>query len=174
MDDALLGLMLASYAWPIIFVSREYVRNKNNSVSEIVMFKPHVIVFMIAMGIFTILYEIYRKDYISLAWICALLVGIIGLCVTQSYMHFVMAALAFIAIVGFMIHHCLKNGSKSQILWILLTAQLIASVVLAVCVYRGRDIFKIEAFCIINFAVFYIYLHFICKNCLATQPEAHV
>ena len=156
--DALLGLMCASYSWPIIYVYRQYYIHQNPNVSDIIMFKPSIIICMAVMAMFTIMYEIKRNDSVSLACICALLVGIIGLLCTKSYKHFAMVTIAFVAIIAFMLHHCLRAHSIA--LWLLFFAQVIGTLILISLV--TQRMFLTEVFLVANFAVFYFYIHFTC------------
>ena len=160
MLNKLLFLMLISYSIPIIYVYLNY--KKNNSISNILSNKNinhKIFFFMILMGFFSILYEIERKDKISLLMISILLIGIYGILKINenNKIHYIYAILIFISILGFMINHCKKQ--KSNILNFLLFLQIF---ILETTIIDFRyNIFYNEVFYVLNFAIYYLYLHFI-------------
>ena len=160
MLNKLLLLMLISYSIPIIYVYLNY--KKNNSISNILSNKNinhKILFFMILMGFFSILYEVERKDKISLLMISILLIGIYGILKINenNKIHYIYAILIFISILGFMINHCKKQ--KSNILNILLFFQIF---ILETTIIDFRyNIFYNEVFYVFNFAIYYLYLHFI-------------
>jgi hypothetical protein len=113
------------------------------------------------MNIFTILYEIERKDDISLLIIIFLLIGIYGVIFIkeENNIHYVFAAIVFLAIISFMVKHFLCNKKKgNDILFILLLLQSMLFII--TLSNLNNNIFFLEVFYIITFAVFYIVLHF--------------
>jgi hypothetical protein len=102
----------------------------------------------------------------SLASIVVLLVGIFGVIFIPEHdsTHYVFAAAAFFAIVGFMTGHTFCTGTATadihDILRILLYAQILFMVVTVIGVLQDAAIFTIEALFLLNFAVFYLYLHY--------------
>jgi len=115
---------------------------------------------MIVMNIFTILYEIERKDNISLLIIIFLLIGIYGVIFIkeQNNIHYVFAGIVFLAIISFMVKHFICNKKENDILFILLSLQSLLFII--TLSNLDNDIFFLEVFYIITFAVFYIVLHF--------------
>jgi hypothetical protein len=119
---------------------------------------------MFIMAVFTILYEIQRNLW-SLAIIIALLIGIFGVIYIPetSPVHYIFAGTVFVAMIGFMIGHTLYadygvHGVHDN-LRILLYAQILFMVVTVIGVLDETPIFVVEALFILNFAVFYLYLH---------------
>jgi hypothetical protein len=112
------------------------------------------------MNIFTILYEIERKDNISLLIIIFLLIGIYGVIFIkeENNIHFVFAGIVFLAIISFMIKHFLFLKKENDILFVLLLLQALLFII--TLSNLDNNIFFLEVFYIITFAVFYIVLHF--------------
>lgn len=155
---ALLFLMLLSYSMPILYVYHNYSNNK--SVSNIICSdkcQKVILLGMIIMGYFTILYEMNRGNTISLLLITLILVGIYGVIMIKEdeKIHYIYASLVFLSIIGFMINHCLITNCN--FLYLLLYIQVI--LLLITLVKIKTDIFYTEAFLIVNFAIYYIYLH---------------
>ena len=116
---------------------------------------------MIVMNVFTILYEVERKDNISLLIIIFLLIGIYGVIFIkeENNIHYVFAGIVFLAIISFMIKHFLCNKKKeNDILFILLLLQSMLFII--TLSNLNNNIFFLEVFYIITFAIFYIVLHF--------------
>jgi hypothetical protein len=110
----------------------------------------------------------------SLASISVLLVGIFGVIFVpeQDPVHYIFAAAAFFAIVGFMIGHTFTGATAAgadihDILRILLYAQILFMIVTVIGVLQNAAIFTIEALFLANFAIFYLYLHYhtFCSSC---------
>ena len=169
--DCLLLFMISCYLVPIILVYYNY--NSNTSVSNIICNENNkniILFFMLLMGIGTILYEFERDDNISIILICSLLIGIYGLvCIydnranARNTSHYVFAFLVFTTILCFMIRHCHNNCSN------LLSASLfleIAALLFIIINLKKNDtrFFWGEIFYILNFAFFYLYLHFIATS----------
>ena len=116
-----------------------------------------IMVSMMVMGWFTLWYEWERHDSASLAYIAILLAGIYGLLwMDESHtIHYVFATCVFISILGFMYHH----RNRSTVLTILAIFQLFLSGLLLY--HINDDILLPEILLIGNFAVYYLYLHFI-------------
>lgn len=128
---------------------------------------------MLIMAGFTVVYEYQRcvtsitRIWWSLASISVLLVGIFGVIFIpeQNPTHYIFGGAAFFAIVGFMVGHtavaCNSTGTcVSDNLRILLYAQCLFMVVTIIGVLQVARIFAIEALFLLNFAVFYLYIHF--------------
>jgi len=119
---------------------------------------------MLIMAGFTILYE-YQRQRWSLATIIVLLCGIFGVIFIpeQNHTHYIFAAAAFFAIIGFMIGHTFHHKSNDihDNLRMLLYAQFLFMVITVIGVIQDIAIFAIEALFLLNFAIFYLYLHFL-------------
>ena len=158
MKNILLSLMLISYLIPILYVYFNYSA-ESPSVSNIICKKDcqrAIMLGMISMGIFTICYEIHRKDMYSLLWIICVLIGIYGVIFINENndIHYFFAFLVFFCILGFMRHHCRRN-KDCKVLYTLLILQLLLLPFLMHCDYFITS----EILLIVNFAVFYLYLH---------------
>jgi len=120
-----------------------------------------------------LLYETQRPNDIqqwSLATIIVLLCGIFGVIFVpeQNPTHYIFAAGAFFAIVGFMCGHtfCGSDG-KSVIhdnLLVILYIQFLFMIITVIGVIQDTAIFTAEALFLLNFAIFYLYLHFLHYN----------
>ena len=136
---------------------------------------------MFVMAIFTVLYEHQRCEmYLnsarwSLSAIVVLLLGIFGVIYVPETnpVHYIFAAAAFFAIIGFMTWHTCRHDLRisdnlrlsdpiSDNLRLLLYAQFLFMVVTVIGVLQDAPIFAVEALFLMNFAVFYLYLHFNC------------
>jgi hypothetical protein len=157
----LLLFMLLCYTIPIYYVY--YYYNCNNSISNIICnddYKNIILFFMGLMGVGTLLYEIERNDIFSIISICILLISIYGLILfnESNKLHYFFATLVFVVILCFMIRHCyLTNCNK------ILLSSLFLSVILLVIIITNFDnnIFYSEVMYILNFAFYYLFLHFI-------------
>jgi hypothetical protein len=119
---------------------------------------------MLIMAGFTVLYEYQRQPW-SLAAIIVLLCGIFGVIFIpeQNHTHYIFAAAAFFAIIGFMCGHTFNQTSTHHIhdnLRMLLYAQFLFTLVTIIGVIQDTAIFAAEALFLLNFAIFYLYLHF--------------
>lgn len=130
---------------------------------------------MFVMAIFTVLYEHQRCEmYLNSSWwslsaIVVLLLGIFGVIYVPETnpVHYIFAAAAFFAIIGFMVRHTYwhtisANLCLSDNLRLLLYAQILFMVLTIIGVLQDAPIFAVEALFLMNFAVFYLYLHFNC------------
>lgn len=144
---------------------------------------------MSLMTIFTLLYE-YHRDYyattattatdatdevmcnkhISILSIIVILIGIFGVITvpeTNELVHYTFAGAVFFSIVAFMVLHCNECKSSLQFaeyysnLRIILYIQLLFLTITIIGVVTSAPIFYIEVLFIVNFAVFYLYLHYI-------------
>lgn len=115
---------------------------------------------MFLMGLGTLFYEIERNDTYSTILICILLIGIYGLLfMNESYtIHYFFAFLVFLSILLFMIRHCYVTDCD-----IILSSSLLVAIVTSLCIIIqiNQNIFYGEIIYILNFAFFYLYLHFI-------------
>jgi hypothetical protein len=157
----LLLFMIICYALPIYYVY--YYYQSNHSVSNIICnqdCKHTILFFMLLMGIGTILYEVERNDLHSIILICLLLIGIYGLiCINETnIVHYLFAFLVFIAILFFMMRHCYLIRCNT-ILQLSLFLEMI--LLLFIAINMKKNIFYGEILYILNFAFFYLYLHFI-------------
>lgn len=156
----LLCFMILCYLIPIYYVY--YYYNSNNSVSNIICnesYKYHIIFFMLLMGVGTILYELERGDNFSTCVICLLLIGIYGLiCIDENnVLHYVFALAAFLSILGFMMRHCYFSSCNNVLLSSLLLEILLLTFI---GLKLNENIFYAEVIYILNFAFFYLYLHY--------------
>jgi hypothetical protein len=120
---------------------------------------------MLLMAGFTITYE-YPRPWWSFYSITALLIGIFGVIFIPEHesTHYIFAATAFFAILGFMVGHTYYGADDTaadaaDTLRILLYAQFLFMVVTVIGVIQDAPIFATEALFLLNFAVFYLYLH---------------
>lgn len=146
---------------------------------------------MSLMTIFTLLYEYHRDYYattdaaaaatdatdevmcnkhISILSITVILIGIFGVITvpeTNELVHYTFAGAVFFSIVAFMVLHCSECKSSLQFaeyysnLRIILYIQLLFLTITIIGVVTSAPIFYIEVLFIVNFAVFYLYLHYI-------------
>lgn len=120
----------------------------------------------------TLLYEIERNDTYSTILISIVLIGIYGLLfMNESYtIHYFFAFLVFLSILLFMIRHCYVTGCD-----IVLSSSLLVAIItlLSIVVQMNQNIFYGEIIYILNFAFFYLYLHFIpvSSTCLITKER---
>ena len=159
--NSLLLFMIICYLVPIFYVYYSY--NSNNSVSNIICndnCKHHILFFMLLMGIGTMLYELERNDHYSKVLICILLIGIYGLIWVNetNNIHYFFALLAFAAILFFMLRHCYLTDCNSILLSSLF---LQIFMLLFIIININENIFYGEIVYILNFAFYYLYLHFI-------------
>jgi len=157
----LLLCMITTFLFLVAYIFYNYC--KNQSISNIITSddcKYIIFVGIIVMNIFTILYELERKDDISLVIIIFLLIGIYGVIFIkeENNIHYVFAGIVFLAIILFMIKHFLYNKKENYILFILLLLQSILFII--TLSNLDNNIFFLEVFYIITFAIFYIVLHF--------------
>ena len=186
----ILLIMLVTYAIPIGFVYYKYRSySATHSISSIITSTEPFLSFipfystsidtassfvfqirhfiagcMFIMAGFTVLYE-YQRQRWSLAAIIVLLGGIFGVIFIpeQTHTHYIFAGAAFFAIIGFMFGHTFCGTSKDNHdnLRMLLYAQILFMVITVIGVVQDAAIFSIEALFLINFATFYLYLHFL-------------
>ena len=159
--NLLLSFMLFSYLLPILFVL--YARS-SHSVSNIICnnnLKNYILFFMFLMGIGTLLYEYERNDLVSQIIICILLIGLYGLIyINEAHkIHYFFAFLVFIAILFFMIRHFYLKNCNS-ILLLSLYLEIVTLLIITIDINKDNNIFYSEIFYILNFAFFYLYLHF--------------
>lgn len=118
------------------------------------------------MAAFTVFYETHRERW-SLAVVIVLLSGIFGVIFVpeQNPTHYIFAAAAFFAIIGFMVGHTFYGSTGTgtgvvENLRLILYAQFLFTVVTIIGVIQDASIFIVEALFLLNFAVFYLYLHY--------------
>lgn len=181
----LLTFMLLAYIAPVAFVYYKYNTGLPRSISSIItsqelffndiapLFQTRYVIAlcMLIMAAFTLVYEYQRCiEYLnsqmwSVASIAILLIGIFGVIFIPEHdsTHYVFAAAAFFAIVGFMVGHTFCTGADTDnhdILRILLYTQILFMLVTVIGVLQDAAIFAVEALFLANFAVFYLYLHY--------------
>jgi len=150
--------MLLTYFYAIYNVCCYYEKS-NKSISSIIKDEncnQSVFISMIIMGLLTLIYEITRHDAFSFFCIIFLLIGIYGVLLYDHYnqLHFVFCFIVFISILFFMYNHCLKKE------WILLFALLYIQEILSAIILLQSEIMNCEIYLLVNFAIFYIILHF--------------
>jgi uncharacterized membrane protein len=110
------------------------------------------------------------NKYLSILSIIVILIGIFGVITvpeTNELLHYTFAGAVFFSIVAFMVVHCSECKSSLQFaeyysnLRILLYIQLLFLTITVIGVVTSAPIFYIEVLFIVNFAVFYLYLHYI-------------
>ena len=115
--------------------------------------------FIILFCFLCVMYEINRNDMMSCCYVIIIIMGIFGVVCSKenTIIHNIMAAIVFITIICFMIHHL----NDSEVLKFILFIQIVLVIIVAKEQYDNTNIFYTESILIINFAIFYIYLHFI-------------
>ena len=130
---------------------------------------------MLIMAGFTVLYE-YQRQRWSLAVIIILLFGILGVIFIpeQNHTHYIFAATALFAIVGFMVGHtfCDTSIDIHDNLRMLLYVQILFMVITVIGVIQDAPIFAIEALFLLNFAIFYVYLHYTGSSMVSSSLSA--
>ena len=160
-ENYILIFMLLCYLIPVIIVYYNY--DYNSAISNIICnnnCKSKVLFFMILMGIGTLVYEIKRNDIYAIIFILFLLFGLYGLiCINEMYIiHYVFAILVFICIILFMLRHCYLTKCND-----ILLISLILELFVLIFILKNirKNIFSAQVFYILNFAFFYLYLHYI-------------
>jgi len=106
-----------------------------------------------------ILYEIERKDTISIFCIILLVIFLLSLiCIPEyNFIHYILAGLLCAVILGFMVQQSLLQNFPK-----LLSASLCLEFLLLFIIIENlhKNIFISEVLYILNFAFYYIYLHF--------------
>ena len=132
------------------------------SVSSIICNNKHkyiLFLFMSLIGVGGILYEIERKDTISILFIILLIIFLLSLIFIpiNNFIHTFFAGLVCAAILGFMVQQTLLKNFP-----IILSASLCLAFVFLLVILKDirENIFYSEVLYILNFAFYYIYLHF--------------
>jgi hypothetical protein len=151
--------MLVFYLISILYIYYYYDYNK--SISNLICnedYKKIILFFMLLMGICTLLYEIERCDTISIFLISIMLISIYGLIFINetNIIHYIFAFCVFIVILLFMGRHCYLANNNILLLSFFLEILILLYIIIQI----NDNIFYIEIFYILNFAFFYIYLHF--------------
>ena len=175
-SNALLAVMLSSYAIPIGVVWHHYRKHSATSVSQIICKNKGVVLgSMAVMAVATCAYEYQRANHArpedvylcncGFACIVLLLFCIFSLVsVDESHFaHYVFAALGFVAIIGFTwVHSALIQTP---------VCAAVAAVQFAACAHitheSNGDIFWGEVAFIGAFALFYLYIHYHCTQRMA-------
>jgi hypothetical membrane protein len=162
--NLLLLIALVIYLIPIIYIYIFY--DNNNSISSIISdekSKYIILFFMLLMGLAIILYEHNRNNIYSLVTISILLLSIYGLIYFNEghVYHCIFSCIAFFSIILFMCIICINiNIKNSNILPILLLIEIILFIFI-LKEYNNGSIFLYETFYLLNFAIFYLLVHFI-------------
>jgi len=136
---------------------------------------------MFIMAVFTIIYEFQRcvkhmkSSWWSLSSIVLILIGIFGVIYIPetNSIHYIFAGVVFFSIIGFMTGHTIHRdvlhgqdgrhgGQHGHVdnFRILLYTQFLFMVITIIGVIQDAPILTIESIFILNFAVFYLYLHY--------------
>lgn len=123
--------------------------------------KNTILFYSLPLCITTIIYEFKRKDIFSSISIFFLLTGIFPVILINEneFLHFFFASQVFISILWFMTRNCLLYKS-----YILLFFSLLWEYGLFFYIifnFKNKNIFFSEYYFIINFAFYYLHLHFI-------------
>lgn len=159
--NGLLLCMCITYMVAIYHVVIHY--KENGSISNIIgdeKCNQIVLPSMALMGIGTMLYEYNRNDKGCFFFIFWLLVGIYGVLFFEetTIPHYGFAGLVFSSIIGFMIYNCDKK--RDFYLFFMLFFQILFFLFTVCSHFLFSHIFYGETFMILQFAVFYLYLHF--------------
>ena len=156
----LLLCMVLSYSFVIYTVKQLYINDY--SISSIICddkCNKNIILYMSFMTFFTFMYELMKDDNISLFLITSLIVGIMGVLKTneKQFSHLIYSIIAFGSILCFMFYMSFQYNN------IVLITSFIIQIVLALfmMIFIFNNIFYIETGFLVNFAFFYIYLHFL-------------
>ncbi len=92
----------------------------------------------------------------------------------KNHTHYIFAAAAFFAIVGFMFGHtfCATSIDIHDNLRMLLYVQFVFMVITVMGVIQDAPIFAFEALFLINFAIFYVYLHYTGSSLVSSSSSA--
>jgi hypothetical protein len=158
--NGLLSFMLFCFLITAYYIYINY--NSNISVSNLICdpdYKYTVFCFMCLLGAGTLWYEFERNDPFSIVCICILLVGLYGLIYVNetNRLHYIFASVVFLSILVFMMRHCyLTSGNK------ILLSSLVLEIILLFFIIQHihQNIFYSEVLYILNFACYYLYLHF--------------
>ena len=157
-QDVLLFLMIVSYCFSIYIVYNRFVNDY--SISSIICHdncNSKIKVSMMCMFLFTFLYELLRNDNITLILIIMLIVGINGVLNTKENQikHYIYALLTFSCIISFMYY----NSNKYKSLFLEISFNLQIGLFILNILLIKINIFIIEVASLLNFAIFYLYLH---------------
>ena len=166
----LLLCMFLSYSFIIYTVQSLY--SNNYSISSIVCgneCNQTVTLSMAIMGLFTVVYESLRGDTIPFLLITTLLIGIMGVLHTneKQIKHLVYSLIAFGSIVSFMIY--MTQVYYNHVLVILVALQIIFAILMGV--FIKYNIFYLEVLSLVNFALFYMYVHYLQFILQHNQPH---
>lgn len=161
LKNSLFFLMLTLYLY-VIYTVYHYYTTSDGSISSIIKNEDcNRIVFtnMSIMCTATIFYEALRCDLFSFASVFFLITGVIGVilydCTLYHTLHYTFCFMVFISILFFMYYHCYRVNHI--ILYLLLYLQEI----LCAVTMLETNIINCEIYLLANFAVYYIYLHFV-------------
>ncbi len=156
--DVLLFCMIVSYCFSIYIVYKRFVNNY--SISSIICDEncnSKIKVSMTFMFLFTFLYELLRNDNVTLILILMLIIGINGVLNTKETQikHYVYSFLTFSSIMFFMYY----NSNKYDSLFLTTSFNLQICLFVFNILFIKINIFIIEVAALLNFAIFYLYLH---------------
>ena len=161
--DLLLLFILICYIFSMILLINKYKYNKN--ISSIICHDNNKHIFILLLFIATIaiiIYELKRKDLYSKILIFTLIIFLFLLiyCNENTILHQLFAFSIFILILLFMFRNLFLTKCNI-ILLISLLLEIILLLFLIIDFYQ--NIFYFECLYILNFALYYLYLHFIEK-----------
>ena len=160
----LLLFMMKCYIIPYYYIYSHFKNNftisnvLNNHLNKNILFFD-----LFLLSISTILYEIiYRKDFYSLIFIFLLLLSIFPVIIINenNIFHYIFAFQVFISILCFMTRNCFLSKNYT-LLFISLFSEYWLFFSIALNINKNKNIFYSEFYFIINFAFYYLYLHFI-------------
>jgi hypothetical protein len=159
LQHALLLSMLLVYCYAIYNVHYHF-KISDGSISSILKDETcNECVFntMTIMCLIAFLYENIRNDIVSIILISYLIIGIYGVLIFDftTFMHYNFSFIVFISILLFMFYHSFKTNSSFLFLLFLL------EIILSVLTIFNSEILYYEIYLLANFAIFYIFLHFL-------------
>ncbi len=161
----LLSSMFLSYLLPIGCVGYYYDPEKNDSISSILNMpecQMTILAGMVAMGCFTLWYEWERGSIPSFITILFVLIGIYGVILIKenTIIHYLFGGLIFFGMIVFMGIHYHTFPNKTIVGGIITVHSICSLVLIAQCI-MNCDIFLCEVALVLNFAVYYLYLHYL-------------
>jgi len=159
LQDVLLMSMILVYCYAIYNVNYHF-KISDGSISSILKNETcNKCVFnsMTIMCLIAFVYENIRQDIVSIILISYLIIGIYGVLLFDftTFIHYNFSFIAFISIVLFMFYHSIKTNSLFLFLLFFL------EIILSFLTIFKCEILYYEIYLLINFAIFYIFLHFL-------------
>lgn len=159
--NILLLFIIICYLFSIILINYKYKYNKN--ISNIICHDNNKHIFILLLFITTIaiiLYELKRIDLYSklLIYTLIILLFLLIYCNEKSIFHYLLAFLIFISILLFMFRNLFLTKCNIILLISLLLEILL---LIFIIINVNANIFYLEFLYILNFTLYYLYLHFI-------------